>query len=163
PTLALAQSPAQRFPGVILRPVPEVPLPPSATPLPPLGGTPQPETVPDANAPVPTVKQVVFSGLGVLSSAELQPVVAPYLSRELTRGDLAKMEHDVARRYYEAGYIWVRVVAPPNQDLSGGGLHVTVYEAKIGKVAVGKDAAVVPFITGAIASEVHPGDVFNET
>jgi hemolysin activation/secretion protein len=28
---------------------------------------------------------------------------------------------------------------------------------------VGKDAAVRPFITGAIASEVHPGDVFNES
>jgi len=42
-------------------------------------------------------------------------------------------------------------------------LNVTVYEAKIDKVTVGKDAAVRPFITGAIASEVHPGDVFNES
>ena len=163
PSLAMAQSAAGRLPGVIDRPVPVVPLPPPATPLPPLGGTPQPETVPDANAPVPTIHQVVFSGLGVLSNDDLQPVVAPYLNHPLTRGDLAKMKYDIARRYYEDGYILVRVVTPPNQNLTNGVLNVTVYEAKIEKVTVGKDAAVRPFITGAIASEVHPGDVFNES
>jgi hemolysin activation/secretion protein len=163
PVLVQAQSAAQRFPGVIDRPVPEVPLPPPATPLPPLGGTPAPETVPDANAPVPTVKQVVFSGLGVMSDADLQPIVAPYLNRPLTRGDLARLKYEIARHYYDAGYILVRVVTPPNQDLSGGVLHVRVYEAKIDKVTVGKGAAVRPFITGAITSQVHPGDVFNET
>ncbi len=94
---------------------------------------------------------------------DLQPVVAPYLNRPLTRGDLAKMKYDIAKRYYEDGYILVRVVTPPNQDLTRGVLNVTVYEAKIDKVTVGKDAAVRPFITGAIASEVHPGDVFNES
>ena len=163
PSLALAQSAAARFPGVIDRPVPEVPLPPPATPLPPLGGTPQPESVPDANAPIPTIKQVVFAGNGVMSNDDLQPIVAPYLNRPLTRGDLAKMKYDIARAYYADGYILVRVVTPPNQDLSQGILHVTVYEAKIEKVEVGKDAAVIPFITGAITSEVKPGDVFNET
>ena len=90
-------------------------------------------------------------------------MVAPYLNRPLTRGDLAKMKYDIAKRYYEDGYILVRVVTPPNQDLTRGVLNVTVYEAKIDKVTVGKDAAVRPFITGAIASEVHPGDVFNES
>jgi len=162
PSLALAQTAANRLPGVIDRPVPQVPLPPPAAPLGPLGGTPTPETVPDANAPVPTIKQVVFSGLGVLSDGDLQPVVAPYLNRPLTRGDLAKMKYDIAKRYYEDGYILVRVVTPPNQDLTRGVLNVTVYEAKIDKVTVGKDAAVRPFITGAITSEVQPGDVFNE-
>ena len=163
PSLALAQTAANRLPGVIDRPVPQVPLPPPAAPLGPLGGTPTPETVPDANAPVPTIKQVVFSGLGVLSDGDLQPVVAPYLNRPLTRGDLAKMKYDIAKRYYEDGYILVRVVTPPNQDLTRGVLNVTVYEAKIDKVTVGKDAAVRPFITGAITSEVQPGEVFNES
>src|SRR4029077_10670805 len=163
PSLALAQSAAGSPPGVSDRPVPQVPLPPPAAPLGPLGGTPTPETVPDANAPVPTIKQVVFSGLGVLSDGDLQPVVAPYLNRPLTRGDLAKMKDDIAKRYYEDGYILVRVVTPPNQDLTRGVLNVTVYEAKIDKVTVGKDAAVRPFITGAITSEVQPGEVFNES
>jgi hemolysin activation/secretion protein len=163
PSLGLAQSAAGRLPGVIDRPVPVIPLPPAPAPIAPLGGTPTPESVPDANAPVPTIKQVVFSGLGVESDADLQPVVAPYLNRPLTRGDLAKMKYDIAKRYYEDGYILVRVVTPPNQDLTRGVLNVTVYEAKVDKVTVGKDAAVRPFITGAIASEVHPGDVFNES
>jgi hemolysin activation/secretion protein len=163
PTLASAQSAAQRFPGVIDRPVPEVPLPPAPRALPPLGGTPTPESVPDANAPVPTITSVQFSGNNVLSNAQLQKVAAPYLNRPLTRGDLAKFKYDVAKRYYASGYILVRVVTPPNQDLSKGVLNVTVYEAKIEKIETGKDAAVRPFITRAITSEVRPGSVFNET
>src|SRR5437868_4665581 len=163
PSLAWAQSAAQHFPGVIDRPVPELPLPPAPSALPPLGGTPTPEIVPDANAPVPTIKQVTFSGIGVLSEGELQAVVAPYLNRPLTRGDLAKMKYDIAKRYYEDGYILVRVVTPPNQDLSRGVLNVTVYEAKIEKIETGKDSPVRPFITNAITAEVSPGSVFNET
>jgi hemolysin activation/secretion protein len=163
PSLALAQSAATRFPGVIDRPVPEVPLPPAPADLPPLGGTPTPESVPDANAPIPTLHQVTFSGIGVLSNDDLQPVAAPYLNRPLTRGDLAKLKYDVAKRYYEDGYILVRVVTPPNQDLTKGVLNITVYEAKIEKIETGKDAAVRPFITDAIISEVDLGSVFNET
>jgi len=163
PTLASAQSAAQRFPGVIDRPVPEVPLPPAPRALPPLGGTPTPESVPDANAPIPTITSVQFSGNAVLSNAQLQKVAAPYLNRPLTRGDLAKFKYDIAKRYYASGYILVRVVTPPNQDLSKGVLNVTVYEAKIEKIETGKDAAVRPFITRAIISEVRPGSVFNET
>jgi hemolysin activation/secretion protein len=163
PALASAQSANQRFPGVIQRPVPEVPLPPAPQALPPLGGTPTPESVPDANAPIPTITSVQFSGLGVLTNADLQPVVAPYLNRPMTRGDLAKLKYDIAKRYYQSGYILVRVVTPPNQDLTKGVLDVTVYEAKIEKIEVGKDAAVRPFITGAITSEIKPGSVFNET
>ena len=101
PSLGLAQSAAGRLPGVIDRPVPVVPLPPAPAPIAPLGGTPTPESVPDANAPVPTIKQVMFSGLGVMSNADLQPVVAPYLNRPLTRGDLAKMKYDIAKRFVE--------------------------------------------------------------
>jgi hemolysin activation/secretion protein len=163
PSLASAQSASQRFPGVIDRPVPEVPLPPAPTALPPLGGTPAPESVPDANAPVPTIKQVTFSGIKVLSDAKLQRVAAPYLNRPLTRGDLAKLKYDIAKRYYEDGYILVRVVTPPNQDLTRGVLNITVYEAKIEKIETGKDAVVRPFVTRAIASQISPGTVFNET
>jgi hemolysin activation/secretion protein len=57
----------------------------------------------------------------------------------------------------------VRVVTPPNQDLTKGVLNITVYEAKIEKIETGKDAAVRPFITDAIISEVDLGSVFNET
>jgi hemolysin activation/secretion protein len=163
PSLASAQSASQRFPGVIDRPVPEVPLPPAPTALPPLGGTPAPESVPDAYAPVPTIKQVTFSGIKVLSDAQLQRVAAPYLNRPLTRGDLAKLKYDIAKRYYEDGYILVRVVTPPNQDLTRGVLNITVYEAKIEKIETGKDAVVRPFVTRAIASQISPGTVFNET
>ena len=83
PLGALAQSAVNRLPGVINRPTPEVPLPPAPVPLPPLVGAPTPETVPDANAPIPTIDQVDFTGNTVESTADLQMVVAPYLHRRL--------------------------------------------------------------------------------
>ena len=55
---AWAQSAVNRLPGVIDRPTPEVNLPPLPRPLPPLVGAPTPQTVPDANAPIPTITQV---------------------------------------------------------------------------------------------------------
>jgi hemolysin activation/secretion protein len=102
---AWAQSAVNRLPGVIDRPTPEVNLPPLPRPLPPLVGAPTPQTVPDANAPIPIITQVTFSGNTVESTARLQKVVAPYLNRKLTRGDLAQLKYDITRLYYEDGYI----------------------------------------------------------
>ena len=130
---ALAQSAVNRLPGVIDRPTPQVNLPPLPRPLPPLVGAPTPQTVPDANAPIPTITRVEFSGNTVESTARLQKVVAPYLNRKLTRGDLAQLKYDITRLYYADGYILVRVVTPP-QDLAKGNLQITIYEAKIEKI-----------------------------
>ena len=161
PVATFAQSAVNRLPGVIDRPTPEVPLPPAPRPLPPLVGAPTPETVPDANAPVPTLTQVEFTGNKVESTADLQAVVAPFLNRKLTRGDLAQMKYDITRRYYEDGYILVRVVTPP-QDLSKGVLKVTIYEAKIEKIQANK-GVIAEFVVDGITSQIRPGSVFNET
>ena len=130
-------------------------------PLPPLVGAPTPQTVPDANAPIPTITQVTFSGNTVESTARLQKVVAPYLNRKLTRGDLAQLKYDITRLYYEDGYILVRVVTPP-QDLTKGALQIAIYEAKIEKIENNK-GIVAQFIIDGITSEITPGTVFNES
>jgi len=161
PTGAFAQAFVNRLPGVIDRPTPEVPLPPAPRPLPPLVGAPTPETVPDASAAVPTIKQVVFSGNSVETTADLQAVVAPYLNRKITRGDLAQMKYDITRRYYEDGYILVRVVTPP-QDVNSGTLKVSIYEAKIEKIQANQ-GVVAQFVVDGMTSQISPGTVFNET
>jgi len=158
---ALAQSAVNRLPGVIDRPTPQVNLPPLPRPLPPLVGAPTPQTVPDANAPIPTITRVEFSGNTVESTARLQKVVAPYLNRKLTRGDLAQLKYDITRLYYADGYILVRVVTPP-QDLAKGNLQITIYEAKIEKIDNNK-GIVAQFIIDGITSEITPGTVFNES
>ena len=88
-------------------------------------------------------------------------MVAPYLNRKLTRGDLAQLKYDITRLYYEDGYILVRVVTPP-QDLTKGALQIAIYEAKIEKIENNK-GIVAQFIIDGITSEITPGTVFNES
>jgi len=161
PAAASAQVAVNRLPGVIDRPTPEVPLPPPPAPLPPLVGAPTPEKVPDANAPIPTITRVEFSGNSVESTADLDQVVAPYLNRKLTRGDLAEMKFELTRRYYEDGYILVRVVTPP-QTLDNGILKVEIYEAKIEKIQANK-GVLAQYIVNGFTSEIRPGSVFKES
>ncbi|HEX4573032.1 MAG TPA: ShlB/FhaC/HecB family hemolysin secretion/activation protein, partial [Dongiaceae bacterium] len=158
---AFAQANVNRLPGVIDRPTPSVNLPPPPRPLPPLVGKPSPATVPNANAPIPTLTQIVFSGNTVISTARLDKVAAGYLHRKLTVGDLAQLKYDITRVYYEDGYILVRVVTPP-QDLTKGVLKIDIYEAKIEKIENNK-GIVAQFIVDGITSEITPGSVFNET
>jgi hemolysin activation/secretion protein len=158
---AFAQANVNRLPGVIDRPTPAVNLPPPPRPLPPLVGKPTPATVPNANAPIPTLTQITFSGNTVESTARLDQVAAGYLHRKLTVGDLAQLKYDITRLYYEDGYILVRVVTPP-QDLTKGVLKIDIYEAKIEKIENNK-GIVAQFIVDGITSEITPGTVFNET
>ncbi len=161
PAGAYAQSAVQGLPGVVNRPTPQVPLPPTPTPIPLPGGTPSPEGITNPTGPVPTLKQIDFEGVKSVPLGDLQAIASHYLNRNLTRGDIAQLKYEVAKRYYESGYILVRVVTPP-QDLSSGTLHIVVYEAKIETVTVPNNRLVSPYITGGIASEIHKGEVFQE-
>jgi hemolysin activation/secretion protein len=161
PAGAFAQSAVQSLPGVVNRPTPQVPLPPTPTPIPLPGATTAPEGVNNPTAPVPTLKQIDFTGVTVVPMGDLQAIASHYLNRNLTRGDIAQLKYEVAKRYYASGYILVRVVTPP-QDLSSGVLHIVVYEAKIEMVTVPNNRLVSPYITGGIASELHKGEVFRE-
>ena len=161
PAGAYAQSAVQSLPGVVNRPTPQIPLPPAPTPIPIPGTTQTPESVTNPTAPVPTLKEVDFTGVKVVPLGDLQAIASHYLNRSLTRGDIAQLKYEVAKRYYASGYILVRVVTPP-QDLSSGVLHIVVYEAKIESVMVPNNRLVSPYITSGIASEIHPGEVFQE-
>ena len=161
PAGAYAQSAVQGLPGVVNRPTPQVPLPPTPTPIPLPGGTPSPEGITNPTGPVPTLKQIDFEGVKSVPLGDLQAIASHYLNRNLTRGDIANLKYQIAKRYYESGYILVRVVTPP-QDLSSGTLHIVVYEAKIETVTVPNNRLVSPYITGGIASEIHKGEVFQE-
>src|SRR5579871_361114 len=161
PAGAYAQSAVQGLPGVVNRPTPQIPLPPTPAPIAIPGTTQAPESVTNPTAAVPTLKEIDFSGVKVVPLGDLQAIASHYLNRNLTRGDIAQLKYEVAKRYYASGYILVRVVTPP-QDLSSGVLHIVVYEAKIQSVMVPNNRLVSPYITSGIASELHPGEVFQE-
>jgi len=98
PAGAYAQSAVQSLPGVVNRPTPQVPLPPTPTPIPIPGTTQSPESVTNPTAPVPTLKEIDFSGVQVVPLGDLQAIASHYLNRSLTRGDIDQLKYEIAKR-----------------------------------------------------------------
>ncbi len=158
---AAGASAQETLPGVIDRP--PVQVPPEVT---------RPEKVepkkePEMERPekpgevVATLKEVKFSGTPILSDKALQKIVAPYLNRPLTREDIARLKYDLTKRYYDKGYVLVKVTTPP-QDLSKGVLEVVVYPGRIGDLTV-ESNGLKPKVAAAMASRIVKGEVFRES
>ncbi|MEW5942908.1 MAG: ShlB/FhaC/HecB family hemolysin secretion/activation protein [Pseudomonadota bacterium] len=150
----------ERLPGVVDRPAVEAP-----------GEVTQPQKLEPKKGPemekpegaaeiVATLKSVKFSGTPILKEDVLQKVAAPYLNRPLTRADIARLKYDLTKRYYDEGYVLVKVTTPP-QDLSAGVLEVTVYPGRIGELQI-DNKGLSPRVAEAMSSRIVKGEVFNE-
>ncbi len=160
-TLFAATAIAQvRLPGVVDRPAIEAP-----------GEVTQPAKIEPKKGPelekteasaevVATLKSVKFSGTPILDEKVLQKIAAPYLNRQLTRTDIARLKYDLTKRYYDEGYVLVKVTTPP-QDLAAGVLEVVVYPGLIGDLQI-DSTALNPKVANAMASRIVKGDPFNE-
>lgn len=157
PGAALAQ---ERMPGVIERPPveapPELKAPPEAVPK----KEPEMEKAEGPAVLAAELKEVKFSGDVILKEKVLRKVVAPYLNRPLTRDDIARLKFELAKRYYDAGYVLVKVTTPP-QDLSDGVLEVVVYAGRVGDIEI-NSTGLRPGIPAAMMGGVKKGEVFNE-
>jgi hemolysin activation/secretion protein len=164
PSHAVAQGalPQGAQPGVVERPVARPPsdIERERQEIPSLA--PKVEEVTNPNQVVATLKKVEFKGNTVLSPSELDAIARKYVDRQVTRGDIAQLKYDVARAYYDEGYILVRVVTP-RQDLSAGVLKVDIYEARVGTFNVKNDNVLSERVVKAFSSRVQPGDVFEES
>ncbi len=161
PAVLSAATPAT-LPGVIDRPQPvvKIPVAPGTEAAAPLKEAPKLEKEDSARV-VTTLSSVYFSGNTVIPTDDLQVVVAEYLHRPLTRNDLAKLKYQVARLFYDRGYILVKVVTPP-QDLSAGKLKVDIYEARIGNVSVAKQETLNSHIVNGMTQPLKTGHIFRE-
>lgn len=154
---AIAQ---QRLPGVVDRPAIEAP-----------GEVTQPAKIEPKQGPelekieapaevVATLKSVKFSGTPILDEKVLQQIAAPYLNRQLTRADIARLKYDLTKRYFDEGYVLVKVTTPP-QDLAAGVLEVVVYPGRVGDLQI-NSTALNPKVADAMASRIVKGEPFNE-
>ena len=151
----------QAQPGVIERLPPKLPTEvDEAAPTPEREG-PRLVLPPGAEEVVARIDSVTFSGASVVDEATLQAIAAPYLGREMTRGDIARLKLDVARLYFDLGYILVRVTTP-TQDVSGGVLEVVIYESRIANIEIDNRDAIRPYLVDALTKRVQSGDVFHE-
>ena len=81
-----------------------------------------------------TVSAFAFEGHSLLSSAQLQEAVAPYVGRPLGFAQLQQAADAVANAYREAG--WIVRAFLPKQDISEGVVTVHIIEAVFGQASV---------------------------
>lgn len=160
--LAAQTLPTEALPGVVEKPAPGVPEGIEEEGVGVEGVVPKPEEIAGADEVVATLTSVNISGVKVLKKSTVQAVAEPYLNRPVTRGEIAQLKFDIARLYYDKGYILVRVVTPP-QDLSDGSLDIVVYEATVGNLQVRQDNLLRPYVVNALTSRVKSGEVFRES
>jgi hemolysin activation/secretion protein len=80
------------------------------------------------------VKVAAFrvTGLTVLDAAELQPVLAPWIDRELAAGDFDRLLDEVARFLRERGLL-VATAYLPAQSMEGGTVEIAVLEGRVAR------------------------------
>ena len=98
---------------------------------------------PAAMAPAPgvslTVKEFRLVGNTLLSNAQLQPVLAPWLNRSIGFADLQEAAAAVASAYRQAG--WVVRAYLPQQDIDQGIVTLQIVEAVFGGASIEGSAA----------------------
>lgn len=107
----------------------QIPLP-SVLPLQPQ----MPTDMPGENKA--SIKQFVFVGNKKIVEVDLQPLVAPYLNRPLSFGELQNAATDVANYYRQMG--WIATVVLPAQDITDGIVTIQVIEAAFGGMIIEK-------------------------
>jgi len=99
-----------------------------------------PESSPQESSPEAEtvwVSDYRFEGNTLLSDAQLQSVVAPYVGRRAGLSVLREVAAAVSDRYRKAG--WHVRAYLPQQDVSGGHILIALVEARVGEVLLDGD------------------------
>lgn len=81
------------------------------------------------------LNSVVLEGSSVYKSEDFAKIYGPYIGQQVSFADLNAIAHGMTRKYREDGYIFTRVILPP-QTIKGGVLHVQALEGRIVNVQV---------------------------
>ena len=77
------------------------------------------------------IKEIVFTGVTLLSASSTQELAAPYQGKCLYVDDIEKLLADVLKAYIDHGYVAVRPYLRA-QDLNEGRLEILIVEGKVG-------------------------------
>jgi len=92
---------------------------------------------PKSGAVTVRVERIDFQGNTLLSTDQLNAVVAPWVQRDLDYAELRKITAVVSAAYREAG--WMASVSLPRQEIRDGLIQLQIVEAKFGKTVVQGD------------------------
>ncbi len=82
-----------------------------------------------------TLLGVTVDGASAFTQAELSGDYLPYLTRDVSVGDLARIAGAITTRYRQAGYFLSRAIVPP-QDSASGVARIVVLEGRIAEIVV---------------------------
>jgi hemolysin activation/secretion protein len=131
--------------------------PPAAAPdiTPPI----RPQAQGGDQGPRITVTQFVFTGNTVFDDAALQPLVAPYLNKPISLGQLYEAADAVAEFYAHKGYTLANV-AVPAQKVTGGTVTLEVIEGRVGRIDFDGNHRYHDDVLHSYVSHTQPGQVY---
>lgn len=104
------------------------------------------------------IDRYVVKGASLLSEAEIDAAVAPYVGKSMDFSDVQRALEAVEAAYFKRGYTAVRV-SLPEQELEKGTVRFHVVEGRFGKVMVRDNRYVTEENVLHALPSVRPGDV----
>ncbi len=89
------------------------------------------QTLIERHGPSFVLNGVQFTGNSAFSDAELGEVVAPYIGRAVTVGDLEEIRFRLSRLYVDNGYVNSGAVIEPGQRIDDGVVTFTLREGRL--------------------------------
>ena len=83
----------------------------------------------------PVVKKVEVTGSTVLQE-EIATIVEQYINREVNFSNLIELRSDIAKLYFENGYVTSGAFLPNNQDLNSGIINIQVVEGELEQIQI---------------------------
>jgi hemolysin activation/secretion protein len=81
------------------------------------------------------LNKVVLQNSSAFTTADFAAAYAPYMGKKVSFADLNTIIQNMTRQYREAGYVFSRVVLPP-QKIKDGVVYVNAVEGRVGRVDV---------------------------
>lgn len=110
-----------------------------------------------------TVKAFRITGNSLISEPELQTVVARWVGREVSFGELQEAANAISEEYRRRG--WFARTQLPAQDINEGIITINILEGKLGAIQIddqGKQLRVGKgFVTNSMTARQKPGELLN--
>ena len=173
PAPAKAAEPAKvTAPPVAAKPAPAAATAPKPQPVPAGKVTAQPVRAPGDNGAKPgtpppasskvKVAKFNFTGNTVISTGELEAMVAAHVGKEYDLAELRRVADSVTEAYRARGYTVAKAYVPA-QEVKGGVIEITVLEGKLGQITViGNENYTADFIATRL-QQAAPDGVLNQS
>jgi hemolysin activation/secretion protein len=139
-------------------------LPPPAEPVLPQPPEPKP-ALPVAPQLRVKVQQFTFTGNTLYSEAQLQPVVAEFIGKELDFEGLNEAATKVRAFYRARGYFLAQAYLP-QQTIRNGRVEIGIIEGRIGQVELDRRAGTRTadsLLVGILGTHLRQGEIITET